>query len=177
MYILVAPTAHIQCNVFFFLVNLLQVPFKEEFITEMMFILKFEGNTKVVRHRKSESIDSQRSVTSYPSNESGIHHTGRSEKSLRDKWNGMEWICFHFVNRPVLETVFINCVTYVGIVATSVGHGQARPMNKVYCVLNILCSSFVFVFVASPYLNTNFCFVHMIVQIVHMKVRALWTEC
>lgn len=70
---------------FFFLADLLQVPFKDEFITEMMFILKFEGNTKVVRHRKSESIDSQRSVTSYPSNESEIHHTGRSEKSLRDK--------------------------------------------------------------------------------------------
>lgn len=72
------------------LVNMLQVPFKDEFITEMKFILKFEGNTKVVRHRKSESIDS---VTSYPSNESGIHHTGRSEKSsVRDKWNGRRFV-------------------------------------------------------------------------------------
>lgn len=47
-----------------------QVPFKEEFIAEMKFILKFEGNTKEVRHRKSESVDSQNSVKSYPSNES-----------------------------------------------------------------------------------------------------------
>lgn len=73
-------------NVFFS-----QVPFKDEFIAEMKFILKFEGNTKEVRHRKSESIDStrsqrsQRSVTSYPSNESGIEHTGCSEKTLREK--------------------------------------------------------------------------------------------
>lgn len=47
----------------------------------MKFILKFEGNTKEVRHRKSESVDSQNSVKSYPSNESGIAHTGWSEKT------------------------------------------------------------------------------------------------
>lgn len=68
--------------------NMSQVPFKEEFIAEMKFILKFEGNTKEVRHRKSESIDStrsQHSATSFPSNESGIEHTGCSEKTLREK--------------------------------------------------------------------------------------------
>lgn len=59
-----------------------QVPFKEEFIAEMKFILKFEGNTKEVRHRKSESVDSaQNSVKSYPSNESGMAHAGCSEKT------------------------------------------------------------------------------------------------
>lgn len=52
------------------------MPFKEEFIEEMKFILKFEGNTKEVRHRKSESGGSENSVKSYPSNESGIAHAG-----------------------------------------------------------------------------------------------------
>lgn len=53
----------------------------------MKFILKFEGNTKEVRHRKSESGDSQNSVKSYPSNESGIAHTGCSEKTA---WETMK---------------------------------------------------------------------------------------
>ncbi|XP_055300709.1 glutamate receptor ionotropic, kainate 2-like isoform X1 [Sitodiplosis mosellana] len=61
-----------------------KVPFKDEFIAEMKFILKFEGNTKEVRHRKSISINSQHSITS-SSNESGIEHTGCSEKSVRGK--------------------------------------------------------------------------------------------
>lgn len=97
------------CNVW------LQVPFKDEFLTEMKFILKFEGNTKVVRHRKSESIDSQHSVTSYPSNESGIHHTDRSEKSIRDKWKRKVLVFFslcHFspTSSPVLEnSIHKNC--------------------------------------------------------------------
>lgn len=64
---------------------ILQVSFKDEFIAEMKFILKFEGNTKEVRHRKSESSDSHHSITSFPSNESGIGHTGCSEKSLHEK--------------------------------------------------------------------------------------------
>lgn len=51
-------------------------------MAEMKFILKFETFTKEVRHRKSESIDSQHSVTSFPSNESGID---QSEKSLPEK--------------------------------------------------------------------------------------------
>lgn len=62
-----------------------QVPFKDEFMAEMKFILKFEGNTKEVRHRKSVSGDSQHSITSFASNESGIEHTGCSEKSIRGK--------------------------------------------------------------------------------------------
>ncbi|XP_031634001.1 glutamate receptor ionotropic, kainate 2-like isoform X2 [Contarinia nasturtii] len=58
-----------------------KVPFKEEFIAEMKFILKFEGNTKVVRHRKSESIDSQHSITSFQSNELEIDHSAKSAGS------------------------------------------------------------------------------------------------
>lgn len=48
----------------FFLFVYFQLPFKEEFIAEMKFILKFEGNTKIVRHGKSESVDSRQSLHS-----------------------------------------------------------------------------------------------------------------
>lgn len=53
----------------------------------MKFILKFEGNKKVVRHRKkSESADSKHSVASYRTNPSEKEiPANRSEKSFRDK--------------------------------------------------------------------------------------------
>lgn len=47
--------------------------FKEEFFAEMKFIIKCESNTKVVRNRKSSSIDSQHSAAS--------HHTNRSHET------------------------------------------------------------------------------------------------
>lgn len=64
-----------------------QIPFKEEFIAEMKFILKFEGNTKLVRHgKKSESVDSKHSVASYRTNPSENEvPVNRSEKSFRNK--------------------------------------------------------------------------------------------
>lgn len=95
-------------------------------IAEMKFILKFEGNTKVVRHRKNESITSQRSNTSFQSNESEIEHTGHSEshsKSLGKKWNGnylyntFVWSITQFL-KPVFTTSFISTKeTWVIVIA------------------------------------------------------------
>lgn len=47
-----------------------QVPFKEEFIEELKFVVKCSGTTKAVRHRKSASMDSRRSISSEQSNHS-----------------------------------------------------------------------------------------------------------
>lgn len=92
----------------------------------MKFILKFEGNTKVVRHRKSESITSQHSNTSFQSNESEIEHTGHSEshsKTLGKKWNGncyyntFVWSITQFL-KPVFTTSFISTTkTWVIVIA------------------------------------------------------------
>ena len=37
------------------------MPFKDEFIAELRFVAKCQGNTKTVRHRKSSSADSNQS--------------------------------------------------------------------------------------------------------------------
>lgn len=58
----------------------IQVPFKEEFITELKFIMKFDEMTKTVRHRKSETSGSRQSIAS-----SEVMSADRSEKSVRDK--------------------------------------------------------------------------------------------
>ncbi|KAG4072066.1 hypothetical protein HA402_015565 [Bradysia odoriphaga] len=47
-----------------------KVPFKEELIAELKFIIKCRGNTKTVRHRKSASITSKRSNESKRSSQS-----------------------------------------------------------------------------------------------------------
>lgn len=94
-----------------------QVPFKEEFITEMKFILKFEGNTKEVRHRKSESVDStQNSVKSYPSNESGMAHAGCSDKTAWEimsftRFNANVFFRFLFIewNFDQFDNIYIYC--------------------------------------------------------------------
>lgn len=47
------------------------MPFREELIAELKFVTKCEGNTKTVRCRKSDSVESRQSVRSDHSNNSG----------------------------------------------------------------------------------------------------------
>lgn len=70
------------------------MPFKEEFIAELKFIIKCKGNTKVVRHRKSESTDSQHSVISFHSNRSNhSHNTSEMEHRMRSDQSNLTLRC------------------------------------------------------------------------------------
>lgn len=55
------------------------MPFKEELMAEIKFLVKCEGDTKVVRRRKSGTLDSRHSIASYKS-----HHTRSSDEIKAD---------------------------------------------------------------------------------------------
>lgn len=56
------------------------MPFKEELKAELKFLLKFKGNVKPVRHRKSASM-SQQSGVSVRSNRSQSQYNAANEKT------------------------------------------------------------------------------------------------